>query len=161
MFTSNPLSPDAGTRLAKLGRVFRRVLLVSSLLTIIVTSAPGSAAPPPFDVAQGALSASRKAADPRVIDVIARRFEFEPSVITVAVGEPVRLMVRSGDGLHGFEIKKFKVNKDIPRGGDAVIINFTPNTVGEFPIMCSEYCGDYHEDMKGMLVVQAREGSSP
>jgi len=118
------------------------VFLISALLTIIVTSASGSAAPP---------------ADPRVIDVIARRFEFEPSVVTVTVGEPVRLMVRSEDGLHGFEIKKFKVNKDIPRGGEAMIINFTPNAVGEFPIMCSEYCGDHHEDMKGMLVVQARD----
>jgi cytochrome c oxidase subunit II len=130
-----------------LGVVFRRVLLVCILLTIVGTSARGSAAPP--------------AAEPRVIDVIARRFEFEPSVVTVTVGEPVRLMVRSEDGLHGFEIKKFKVNKDIPRGGEAVIINFTPNAMGEFPIMCSEYCGDHHEDMKGMLVVQAREGNNP
>ena len=119
----------------------RRVLLIFALLTIIVTPASWSAPP----------------ADPRVIEVTARRFEFEPPVVTVTVGEPVRLMVRSGDGLHGFEIKKFKVNKDIPRGGEAVIINFTPNAAGEFPIMCSEYCGDHHEDMKGMLVVQARD----
>ena len=27
---------------------------------------------------------------------------------------------------------------------------------GEFPILCSEYCGDGHEDMKGMLVVAAK-----
>src|SRR6188474_1800894 len=100
MFIPVPDAADPGTRLARWTAVFRRVLLVSTLLTIIVTSTPGSAAPP---------------ADPRVIDVIARRFEFEPPVITVTVGEPVRLMVRSGDGLHGFEIKKFKVNKDIPR----------------------------------------------
>jgi cytochrome c oxidase subunit 2 len=142
MFTSIPDTADPGTRLATWASVLRRVFLVSMLLTIIVTSAPGSAAPP---------------ADPRVIDIVARRFEFEPSVVTVTVGEPVRLMVRSGDGLHGFEIKKFKVSKDIPRGGEAVVINFTPNAVGEFPIMCSEYCGDHHEDMKGMLVVQARD----
>ena len=144
MFTPIPDTAVPGIRLAKWAPVFRRVLLVSTLLTIIVIS--GSAA----------LSASRRA-DPRVIDIIARRFEFEPSVVTVSVGEPVRLMVRSGDGLHGFEIKKFKVSKDIPRGGDAVVINFTPNAVGEFPIMCTEYCGDHHEDMKGMLVVHARD----
>jgi cytochrome c oxidase subunit 2 len=142
MFTPISDTVDLGTRLATWAPVFRRLLLVSTLLTIVVISAPGSAAP---------------RADPRVIDIIARRFEFEPSVVTVTVGEPVRLMVRSGDGLHGFEIKKFKVNKDIPRGGDAVVINFTPNAVGEFPIMCSEYCGDHHEEMKGMLVVQARD----
>jgi cytochrome c oxidase subunit 2 len=98
---------------------------------------------------------------PPVVNVIARRFEFDPSTITVTVGQPVRLMVRSEDGVHGMEIKKFKVNKDIPRGGDAVIINFTPTTVGEFPIMCSEYCGDGHDMMHGTLVVQARETTSP
>jgi cytochrome c oxidase subunit 2 len=95
--------------------------------------------------------------EPRVIDVVARRFAFEPSQIDVAVNEPVRLVVRSGDGVHGIEIKKFKVKKEIPRGGDPVVINFTPNAVGQFPIMCSEYCGDQHDDMKGMLVVTARD----
>jgi len=156
MFTLIPDTVAAGTRLAKWAPVFRRVLQVS-LLTIIVISAPGSAAPS-LGGARDAVSVSRTArADPRVIDIIARRFQFEPSVVRVTVGEPVRLMVRSGDGLHGFEIKKFKVSKDIPRGGEAVVINFTPNAVGEFPIMCSEYCGDHHEDMKGMLVVQARD----
>jgi heme/copper-type cytochrome/quinol oxidase subunit 2 len=41
-----------------------------------------------------------------------------------------------------------------------VIINFTPNTAGEFPIMCSEYCGDGHDDMRGTLVVQARDAAA-
>src|ERR1051325_8134941 len=99
MFTMISASGRSGTRLAMSASVLRRVLAGASLFTILVTSASGSAAPP---------------ADPRVVDVIARRFEFEPSMITVSVGEPVRLMVRSEDGLHGFEIKKFKVNKDIP-----------------------------------------------
>jgi len=61
------------------------------------------------------------APEPRVIDVAARRFAFEPSEIQVAVGEPVRLRVHSEDGLHGFAIKKLKINKDIPRGGDVVL----------------------------------------
>jgi cytochrome c oxidase subunit 2 len=95
-------------------------------------------------------------AEPRVIDITARRFAFEPSQIDVLVGERVRLMVRSGDGVHGIEIKKFKVNKDVPRGGKPVIIDFTASEAGRFPILCSEYCGDDHDTMTGMLVVQAR-----
>src|SRR6266496_1288261 len=66
--------------------------------------------------------------EPRTIEVVARRFAFEPAVIEVAVGEPVRLVVRSADGVHGIEIKKFKVKKEIPRGGEAVVIDFTPKT---------------------------------
>jgi cytochrome c oxidase subunit 2 len=96
--------------------------------------------------------------EPRVIEVTAKRFAFEPSEINVAVDEPVRLMVRSGDGVHGIEIKKVKVNKMVPRGGDPVVINFTAKEAGRFPILCSEYCGDEHDNMRGMLVVVAPDG---
>lgn len=99
--------------------------------------------------------------EPRVIEITARRFAFEPSEIQVAVGEPVRLMVHSADGVHGLEIKKLKVRKEIPRGGEAVIINFTPKEAGSFPIMCSEYCGDEHDNMRGTLVVVARAPEAP
>ncbi|MEO8681675.1 MAG: cupredoxin domain-containing protein [Vicinamibacterales bacterium] len=97
------------------------------------------------------------ASAPRVIEVVAKRFGFEPSQIDVTEGEHVRLMVTSADGVHGLEIKKFKVQKKIPRGGDPVTIDFIAATAGSFPIMCSEYCGDGHEDMKGMLVVGVRK----
>ncbi len=95
--------------------------------------------------------------EPRVIEITARRFTFEPAEIEVAVGEPVRLMIHSADGVHGFEVKKLKVNKMIPRGGEAVTINFTAKEAGRFPILCSEYCGDDHDNMRGMLVVVAPE----
>jgi cytochrome c oxidase subunit II len=94
---------------------------------------------------------------PREIDVVARRFAFEPARIEVAVGERVRLRVVSADGVHGLEIKKFKVKKEIPRGTTPVIIEFTASEAGEFPILCSEYCGDGHENMQGQLVVLARD----
>ena len=94
---------------------------------------------------------------PREIDVVARRFAFEPARIEVAVGERVRLRVVSADGVHGFEIKKFKVKKEIPRGTTPVIMEFTASEAGEFPILCSEYCGDGHEDMQGQLVVLTRD----
>ena len=100
-----------------------------------------------------------QASDPRVIEIVAKRFAFEPSQIEVAVGEPVTLSVRSADGVHGLEIKKLDVKKEIPRGGTAVLIPFTAKEAGRFPIMCSEYCGDGHEDMKGVLVVQAQENA--
>ena len=94
---------------------------------------------------------------PREIEVVARRFAFEPARIEVAVGERVRLRVVSADGVHGLEIKKFKVKKEIPRGTTPVIIDFTASEAGEFPILCSEYCGDGHEDMQGQLVVLTRD----
>jgi cytochrome c oxidase subunit 2 len=99
--------------------------------------------------------------EPRVIEVVAKRYAFEPSEIQAVAGERLRIVVRSGDGMHGFEIKKFKVSKEIPRGGDPVVIEFTPTEVGRFPIACSLFCGDGHEDMKGALVVSAGETPAP
>ena len=116
-----------------------------------------AAASAPFDsTANGAAVRSLAQGEPRTIEVVAKRFGFEPARIEVTEGEKVRLVVKSGDGVHGVEIKKFKVNKKIPRGGDPVTIEFVASAAGEFPILCSEYCGDGHEDMKGTLVVVAK-----
>jgi cytochrome c oxidase subunit 2 len=100
---------------------------------------------------------SAQSQEPRVIEVVAKRFAFEPDVIEVMVGEKVTLSVRTADGVHGIEIKKFKVKKEIPRGTEPVMIEFTATEPGRFPIICSEYCGDGHDDMKGTLVVKARD----
>jgi cytochrome c oxidase subunit 2 len=94
--------------------------------------------------------------DVRTIEIVAKRFAFEPARVEVTEGERVRLVVKSADGVHGVEIKKFKVSKKVPRGGNPVTIEFVASAAGEFPILCSEYCGDGHEDMKGMLVVIAK-----
>ncbi|HVG72449.1 MAG TPA: cupredoxin domain-containing protein [Vicinamibacterales bacterium] len=109
-------------------------------------------------VAAAALENSRPSAqstEPRVIEITARRFAFEPSEIEAAVGERLQLVVRSADGVHGLEIKKLKIKKEIPRGGEPVTIEFTPTTEGSFPVVCSEYCGKGHNDMKGMLIVRS------
>jgi cytochrome c oxidase subunit 2 len=96
------------------------------------------------------------ASAPKVIEVVAKRFAFEPSQIEVTEGDHVRLMVSSADGVHGVAIKKFKVNKPVPRGGKPVAIEFVASTPGTYEILCSEYCGEGHDDMRGTLVVQAK-----
>lgn len=93
---------------------------------------------------------------PRVIEVVAKRFTFEPARIEVADGERVRLQVTSADGVHGLQIKKFRVNKLIPRGGKPVTIDFVATGPGTYEILCSEECGDGHESMTGTLVVVAK-----
>jgi len=116
-----------------------------------------AAASAPFDSRPAAVRSDSLAQDePRSIEVLAQRFSFEPARIEVTEGERIKLVVRSGDGVHGVEIKKFKINKKVPRGGDPITIEFVASAAGEFPILCSEYCGDGHEDMKGMLVVAAK-----
>jgi len=124
-----------------------------------------AAASAPFDsnanggavrvLAQGKPSSDQ--GEPRIIDVVAKRFAFEPARIEVSEGERIRLVVTSADGVHGVAIKKFRVEKSVPRGGQPITIDFVASAAGEYPILCSEYCGNGHEDMTGMLVVAARK----
>ena len=129
--------------------------LRSPLLAVVCLLAlPAAPAAP-----QRAVLAAQAAPEPRTIEVVARRFAFEPAEIQVSVGERVRLLVRSADGLHGIEIKKVKVAKEIPRGTKPVAIEFTAEEAGRYPILCSEFCGDGHDDMKGTLVVLAKDAA--
>ena len=121
-----------------------RLATLICLLSSVIATSPDSAAAP-------------QQAEPRVIEVVARRYVFEPSQIDVTQGERIRIVLTTADGLHGFEIKKFKIAKEVPRGSKPIVIDFTADEAGQFPIVCSAYCGDGHENMKGMLVVQARE----
>ncbi|MFA5908428.1 MAG: cupredoxin domain-containing protein [Vicinamibacterales bacterium] len=111
----------------------------------------GMAVMPPAQQDPAAASA------PRIIEVVAKKFAFEPARIEVTEGEHIRLVVTSADGVHGVAIKKFKVEKTVPRGGTAVTIDFFALAPGEFPILCSEYCGKGHDDMQGLLVVTTRK----
>jgi len=113
----------------------------------------------PFVVAD--IRSSAQADEPRVIEITARRFAFEPAEIDATVGERLQLVVRSADGVHGLEIKKLKIKKEVPRGGEPVTIDFTATSEGTFPILCSEYCGKGHNDMTGMLIVRGVASVTP
>ena len=97
--------------------------------------------------------------EPKVFEIVAKRFSFEPDTVEVIEGDTVRLLVRSADGPHGVEIKAFKVKKAVPRakeGDSPVTIEFVAAAAGEYPILCSEYCGNGHKDMTGTLIVRAK-----
>jgi cytochrome c oxidase subunit 2 len=97
---------------------------------------------------------------PKVFEIVARRFAFEPDRIDVEEGDHVRLVVRSADGVHGVGIKKLRVEERVPRKGDpkgeTMTIDFVAAAPGTHEIACTEYCGEGHEDMKGTLVVRAK-----
>ena len=96
------------------------------------------------------------ASAPREITIVAKRSGFEPASIEVIKGERIRLRVSSADGVHGLEVRRLRINKLIPRGGQAVTIDFVAPAPGTYEILCSEECGDGHETMTGTLTVKAR-----
>src|SRR5215510_13954888 len=86
------------------------------------------------------LNASTAAANPvHEVQVVAKEFTFEPAVIEVTEGEPVRLVIRSADRAHGFSIHELKIDVQIPRGGN-VVVEFTAPRAGRYEVACSEFC---------------------
>lgn len=89
----------------------------------------------------------------RVINMSAKRYQFDPQVITVNQGEHVRLIVTAFDRNHGIQIKGYGINKKLKKGVPTTI-EFTADKAGTFPFRCSVFCGLGHGRMKGQLIVK-------
>ena len=100
------------------------------------------------------LAAGAAAADRSVHEtqVTASRYAFDPATIQVNAGEPVRIVIRSKDGVHGFAIPTLKIDAQVPKSGDPVTVEFTAPAAGRYEIGCSEFCGSGHGQMKGALI---------
>ena len=88
----------------------------------------------------------------KVIEVSAKKFEFTPSQITLKKGEPVILRLHSSDRVHGFMSKPLKIDTDIPNDR-AEDIALTPDSAGDFTVICDHYCGTGHGGMKMKITV--------
>jgi cytochrome c oxidase subunit 2 len=105
-------------------------------------------------VAAALMSQRGAAADQSVheVQIVASKYQFEPATIQVIAGEPVRLVVRSKDGTHGFSVPKLKIDEVVPKTGDPVTVEFTAPPAGHYEIACSEFCGVGHGHMKAELI---------
>ena len=66
---------------------------------------------------------------------------------------PVKILLRSLDVLHNFYVPQFRAKMDaIP--GIITYYWFEPNKVGEYEVLCAEYCGVGHYAMRAKVVVQ-------
>lgn len=87
------------------------------------------------------------------IQMTAKRYEFDPNVITVKKGDHVKLIITALDRDHGFKLDAFGINQKLKKG-DPATIEFTADKAGTFQFQCSEFCGIHHGKMKGKLVVE-------
>jgi cytochrome c oxidase subunit II len=88
------------------------------------------------------------------VQLVATQYAFDPAVIDVTAGEPIRLVIRSGDRVHGFAIRELNIDVQIPRKGN-VVVEFTAPRPGRYEIACSEFCGSGHGHMKAALISTA------
>ncbi len=76
--------------------------------------------------------------------------------IHVPVNRPVKLAMTGGDVIHAFWLPEFRIKQDVIPGRETNLV-FTPNQVGEYPVICAELCGAYHGGMKTRLYVETEE----
>jgi heme/copper-type cytochrome/quinol oxidase subunit 2 len=106
----------------------------------------------------------------QVIDVIAKKYEFNPSPIRVKQGRRVQLKITATDHAHGFRIRLFPDGTDTKGNaglvfssphdcqkiekGQTATIELVAQTLGSYPFRCCTRCGWHHRAMKGQLIVE-------
>lgn len=88
----------------------------------------------------------------QVIQITAKRYEYNPSTITLKKGVPDVLEFTSLDRLHGFNCPGLGIRTDIAPG-KATTLRLVPQKAGTFPFHCDNFCGSGHEGMTGTIVV--------
>ncbi|WP_044872436.1 cytochrome c oxidase subunit II [Pseudomonas sp. LFM046] len=84
-------------------------------------------------------------------DVLIRNNE-----VRLPLDKPVKVLLRSKDVLHDFYIPQIRGKMDMVPGMVSHFW-FTPTVPGQYEILCAEFCGVGHFNMRGMLVVESPE----
>lgn len=73
----------------------------------------------------------------RTINMEAGSFYYTPNEIRVKKGETVKIVMKSVDMMHDFNIDELDVKLPITKSGETSTVEFTADTVGEFEYYCS------------------------
>ena len=91
-------------------------------------------------------------ADADTVEVVASEHGFEPRVINLRKGDPVRLRLTSADREHCFAVDALRIEKRIVPG-KATLLDLTPDKAGTFAFQCCLEEGAAAEKEHGRLVV--------
>jgi cytochrome c oxidase subunit 2 len=90
---------------------------------------------------------ARHAETPRRIEITAARFAYNPTAITLKIGEPVVLVLHSTDVTHGLKIDELNIKLEEIKKGQETEIQFTPEKTGHYTGKCAHFCGKGHGSM--------------
>ncbi len=76
--------------------------------------------------------------------------------LVVPLGKPVKLTITSEDVNHSFSLPAYRVKVDCVPGMDTYAW-FNADRIGEFDILCTEYCGVDHSAMLAKLKIIPEE----
>ena len=132
-------------------------LLIAATLCLSSGAAPRMSRPSPADGTQ-------------VVNVTAKKYEYEPATIRVKQGTRVQLKITATDHAHGFKVSElaeggdakgkpglvFSAPQDCTKieEGKTETVEFVAETPGTYPFRCCVHCGWHHRAMKGEIVVE-------
>lgn len=117
------------------------------------SGAPFALVPLPLFFAQVPSPGQPAPEKPRVINITAKRFEYNPSEITLQKNELVTFRMESLDVTHGLFIDGYGVDI-MARPGMIGKATFRADKTGRFTFRCSQTCGTFHPYMVGYLTVE-------
>ena len=80
----------------------------------------------------------------------------QSDVLNMETNRPIKILLRSVDVLHNWYVPQFRSKMDaVP--GIVTFYWFEPNKVGEYEVLCAEYCGVGHYAMRGTVIVQDKQ----
>lgn len=131
-------------------------LIVAASFTLAgcgTSSSSPSATPTDTTKTTTQTTATAPAGNEQVVKVTASNFKWDLGTTEVKVGQPVKFVVDSKEGVHGFAIQNTKINKTVAPGA-AQEITWTPDKPGTYEIYCSVMCGSGHSNMKTTITVK-------
>lgn len=72
--------------------------------------------------------------------------------VHLPLDQPVKVLLRSKDVLHDFDVPQMRGKMDMVPGMVSYFW-FTPTKAGKYEIICAEYCGVGHYNMRGHMIV--------
>ncbi|WP_204207401.1 cytochrome B5 [Mammaliicoccus sciuri] len=84
--------------------------------------------------------------------ILASAFNYQPGKVEITKGSKVKIIATSKDTLHGFSLPGTNVNMMLEPGHISEYYK-TFNEKREYLVICNEYCGIEHADMKSMIKV--------
>ena len=89
----------------------------------------------------------------RKIDIVTRKYAFEPAKVRVRLGETVLLHITTADVQHGFAVPDLDIRESVKPGVPADI-TLHATRAGHFRIDCYIKCGPGHDEMTGEIIVE-------
>jgi len=135
----------------------RRLVILRGLVAVALLAFPVAAT-----------TGGQRSASPQIIHIVAERFVFTPSEISVEEGTTVEFRISSDDTSHGFRLTgpedsggSRPIDLEIPkRGRGEARATFQAATVGRYTFECTLVCGAGHDFMRGTLRVTPRSATA-